>query len=87
MRIISNSYIKGARDVWHFIAPMPKGAKCTRDECAINVIHLSAHDMTIIYPVGIATIDTHRTPEKEKRDKLILLKMVLQSHSALECRL
>ena len=31
--------------------------------------------------MGIATIDTHRTLEKERRNKLILLKMVLQSHS------
>ena len=31
--------------------------------------------------VGTATIDTLRTLEKERRDKLILLKMVLQTHS------
>ena len=41
----------------------------------------SAHDITILYPMGIATIDTHRTLEKERRDKLILLEMVLQSRS------
>ena len=32
-------------------------------------------------PVGIATIDTHRTLEKERRDKLILLETILQSRS------
>ena len=31
--------------------------------------------------VGTATMDTHRILEKERRDKLILLKTVLQSHS------
>ena len=41
----------------------------------------SARDITILYPVGTATIDTHRTLEKEKRDKLILLETVLQSRS------
>ena len=30
-----------------------------------------------IYPVATATIDTHRILEKERRDKLILLEMVL----------
>ena len=36
--------------------------------------------MTILYPVGMATMETHRTLEKE-RDKLILLKIVLHSRS------
>ena len=31
--------------------------------------------------VGTATMDMHRTLEKERGDKLILLEMVLQSHS------
>ena len=42
---------------------------------------LSTHDITVFYPVGIATIDKHRKIEKERRDKLILLKTVLQSCS------
>ena len=41
----------------------------------------SACDITITYPVGTATMDTHRTLEKERRDKLILLETVLQSRS------
>ena len=41
----------------------------------------SAHDITIFYPVGTATMDTHRTPEKERKDNLNLLETVLQSHS------
>ena len=41
----------------------------------------SATCITILYPVGTATMDTHRTLEKERKDKLILLETVLQSHS------
>ena len=41
----------------------------------------SACDITILYPVGTATMDALRTLEKERRDKLILLETVLQSHS------
>ena len=41
----------------------------------------SGRDITILYPVGITAIDTHRTLEKERRDKLILLETVLQSRS------
>ena len=40
-----------------------------------------ARDITILYPVGTATMDTHRTLEKERKDKFILLETVLQSHS------
>ena len=45
------------------------------------------HDITIVYSVGMATMDTRRTLEKEKRDKLILLETVLHSRSetALKC--
>ena len=42
---------------------------------------LSARDITTLYPVGTATMDTRRTLEKERKDKLILLETVLQSHS------
>ena len=42
---------------------------------------LSARDITILYPVGTATMDMHITLEKERKDKLILLETVLQSHS------
>ena len=41
----------------------------------------SARDISILYPVGTATMDTHRTLEKERKDKLILLETVLQSRS------
>ena len=41
----------------------------------------SARDITILYPVGITAIDTHRKLEKERRDKLIVLETVLQSCS------
>ena len=41
----------------------------------------SACDITILYPVVIATTDTHRTLENERKDKLILLETVLQSSS------
>ena len=41
----------------------------------------SAHDIIILYPMGTATMDTHRTLEKERKEKLILLETVLQSHS------
>ena len=41
----------------------------------------SVPDITILYPVGTATMDTHRTLEKEKRDKVMLLEMALQSCS------
>ena len=34
--------------------------------------------------VGTVTMDTHRTLEKERRDKLTLLKMVLQSRSLIQ---
>ena len=39
---------------------------------------LSARD---IYPEGTSTMDTHRTLEKERKDKPILLETVLQSRS------
>ena len=41
----------------------------------------SAHDITILYPVGTATMDAHRTLEKEGKDKPILIETVLQSCS------
>ena len=41
----------------------------------------SVRDITILYPVGTATMDTRRTLENERRDKLILLETVLQSRS------
>ena len=41
----------------------------------------SACDITILYPMGIATMDMHRTLEKERKEKLILLETVLQSCS------
>ena len=41
----------------------------------------SARDITILYPEGTATMDTHRTLEKERKDKLILLETVLKSPS------
>ena len=41
----------------------------------------SVRNITILYPMGTATMDTHRTLEKERKDKLILLKTVLQSRS------
>ena len=41
----------------------------------------SARDVTILYPVDTATMDMHRTLEKERKDKLILLETVLQSRS------
>ena len=42
----------------------------------MSILTTSARDITILYPVSIATIDTHRTLEKERRDKFILLKTV-----------
>ena len=41
----------------------------------------SARDITILCPVDTATMDMHRTLEKERKDKLILLETVLQSCS------
>ena len=40
-----------------------------------------ARDLTILYPVGTATTNTHRTLPKKEKDKLILLETVLQSCS------
>ena len=45
-------------------------------------------DITILYPVGIATIDTHRALENSE-DKLTLLETATQSRAprqVLECR-
>ena len=39
---------------------------------------LSAYDITILYLMGTATMDTYRILVKERRDKLILLETVLQ---------
>ena len=41
----------------------------------------SVHDVTIIYPVGIATIDTHQTLEKEEETSLSYLKWSYKSCS------
>ena len=38
-----------------FIAPKPEGV-CAQGLRAINAMHPSVRDITIIYPVGIATI-------------------------------
>ena len=48
---------------------------------AINLCIPSARDITILYPVGTAIMGMRRTLEKERRNKLILLGTVLQSHS------
>ena len=50
----------------------------TRGLRAINTVHLSARDTTILYPVGIATMDTHRTLEKQAH---LLLETDTQSRS------
>ena len=42
---------------------------------------LSVQDITIMCPVGTATMDTHRTLEKEGRDKFIVLETALQTPS------
>ena len=49
-------------------------------EPAMNTDH-TLYVTLLTSTVGTATMDTHRTLEKERRDKLILLEMVLQSHS------
>ena len=44
----------------------------------------SARDITSLYPVGIATVDTHRTCiglKKERKDKLILIETDTPSRS------
>ena len=41
---------------------------------------LSACDITSLYPVGIATIDRHRTLKRKKRQGYILLKTDTQSY-------
>ena len=52
------------RDVWHLLHRSPR---------AINAMHPSVRDITISYPVGIATMDTHRTlGNKEKTDSSYL---------------
>ena len=42
---------------------------------------LSVRDIAILYPVGTVTMDTFRRQEIQKRDELILYKMVLRSWS------
>ena len=59
-----------------FIALKSKGAKCTSAE--VNKCHASQARK---YPVGTATMDTFRRQENQKRDKLILHKIVPRSHS------
>ena len=60
-----------------FIALKPEGEKCMRAE--VNKCHAS---QTCKYPMATtATMDTFRRQENQKRDELILHKMVPQSHS------
>ena len=41
----------------------------------------SARDITILYPVGIATMDTHRTLENKEIQARLLLETDTQSRS------
>ena len=41
----------------------------------------SARDITILYPVGIATMDTHRTLENKEKQARLLLETDTQSRS------
>ena len=53
-----------------FIAPKHEGAKRPRVEG--NKCHASipsARDITSLYPVGIAILDTHRTLKKKEKAK------------------
>ena len=59
-----------------FIAPKPEGEKCMRAE--VNKCHASRMRK---YPMATtATMDTFRRQEDQKRDELILHKMVPRSH-------
>ena len=40
---------------------------------------LSAHDISSLYPVGIATIDTHRTLKKKEKTSLSYSKWTLKA--------
>ena len=59
------------------------GIYCTEARGREAARGLSACDITILYPMGIATMDTHRTLERERKrkHKLVLLETVLQSRS------
>ena len=46
---------------------------------------LNARDITVLYPMGIATMDTHRTLEKE--EKAYLTQSCKATESALKHRL
>ena len=63
-----------------FIAPKHEGAKRPRIEGnKCHASRLSVRDITSLYPVGIATIDTHRILKKKGKAKLSYSK---QTHKA-----
>ena len=55
------------RDVWHLLH---------RSLRAIDAMHPSAYDITILYPVGIATMDTHRTLGNKEKTGLSYSKQI-----------
>ena len=77
---VCNSYIISVRDIlWHLLH-QARGHEAAWGLSALYKHHASQMH-AILYPMCTATMDTHRTLEKEGRDMAILLETVVQSHS------